>query len=54
MPAFKATFADGYVRTIAHPKIKNLKAATAYAKSLESWFSDGNYSGRTLVSVTTK
>ena len=54
MTAFKATFQDGYVRTIAHPKIKSLKAAITYAKNLEQWFKDGNYVGRDLLSVVAK
>jgi hypothetical protein len=54
MTAFKATFKDGYVRTIANPKIKSLKSAIAYAQTLEQWFRDGNYTGRDLLSVVAK
>jgi hypothetical protein len=53
-PAFLATFADNYTRTIAHPRIKSLAQATAYARDLESWFASGDYPGRTLQSVAVK
>ena len=54
MAAFKATFSDGYIRTIAHPNIRNLKSAVVYAQNLERWFKDGNKQDRNLVSVVAK
>jgi hypothetical protein len=38
MPAFLATYSDGYKRTIAAPSIKTIEDAYNYARQLESWF----------------
>jgi hypothetical protein len=51
MPAFLATYSDGYKRTIAAPSIKTIEDAYNYARQLESWFGMEN---RKFASVAPK